>query len=105
MPRPRKAIQVRRIELRLAADDPLLQELAQEAELRGVELTHHIHDLLRNRYLIRHGHTLTELLWIGKAATVELPLQATTPDLGAAPNSAAGAAANAWTDLLNTDEA
>jgi len=44
MARPRTAVPMRRIELRLAADDPMLHELAQEAQLRGVELTHHIHD-------------------------------------------------------------
>ena len=44
MARPRTAMPIRRIELRLAADDPMLRELAQEAQLRGVELTHHIHD-------------------------------------------------------------
>jgi hypothetical protein len=62
MPRPRKAAHIRRIELRLAENDPLLLELAQEVQLRGVELTQHIHDLLRNRYLLRHGHSLTDLL-------------------------------------------
>ncbi len=50
MARPRKAVPMRRIELRLATDDPMLRELAQEAQLRGVELTQHIHDLLRSRY-------------------------------------------------------
>jgi hypothetical protein len=37
MARPRKTAPMRRIELRLAADDPVLRELAQEAQLRGVE--------------------------------------------------------------------
>jgi hypothetical protein len=64
MPRPRKAVHVRRIELRLAEEEPLLLELTQEAQLRGVELTQHIHDLLRGRYLIRRGQSLTNLLWV-----------------------------------------
>jgi hypothetical protein len=101
MPRPRRAVQVRRIELRLAADDPLLEELAQEAELRGVDLTHHIHDLLRSRYLNLHGHSLTELLWIGGAATAELSSAHTEP----MPNRSASAAASAWADLLDSEEA
>jgi hypothetical protein len=105
MPRPRKAVQVRRIELRLAADDPLLQELAQEAELRGVELTHHIHDLLRSRYLMRRGQSLNDLLWVTGSSTTQSPSQPATPDLGAAPNRAASAASSAWTELLDTGEA
>jgi hypothetical protein len=39
MARPRKAVAIRPIELRLAADDPMILELMQEARLRGVELT------------------------------------------------------------------
>jgi hypothetical protein len=74
--------------------------LAQEAELRGVELTHHIHDLLRSRYLIRRGHSLTELLWIGGAARTESPSRDTEP----VPNRSASAAASAWTDLLDTGQ-
>jgi hypothetical protein len=53
MPRPRKAAPIRQIELRLAVDDPLLIQLAHEAQLRGVELTHHIHDLLQRNLIIK----------------------------------------------------
>jgi hypothetical protein len=69
MPRPRKAVAIRRIELRLAADDPMILELVQEARLRGVELTQHIYDLLRSRYLLRHGQSFQDLLWVPGSAT------------------------------------
>ena len=102
MARPRK--RVRRIELRLAEDDLLLVELAQEAQLRGVELTQHIHDLLRSRYLIRHGQSLHDLLWIPGATTAASAngTATTTPE---APSTAvASAAAAAWSDILETEE-
>ena len=73
MARPRKAISIRWIELRLAADDPMILELAQEAQLRGVELTQHIHDLLRSRYLLRHGQSFQDLLWVPGTATIDAP--------------------------------
>jgi hypothetical protein len=69
--------------------------------LRSVELPHHIHDLLRKRYLIRRGHSVSELLWIGGAATAELPSPDTDPVL----TPLARAAAAAWSDLLSTEEA
>ena len=47
------------MELRLATDDPLLEELTQEAQRRGVELQQHIYDLLRGRYLLRRGESLS----------------------------------------------
>jgi len=98
MARPHKSARVRRIELRLAEDDPLLVELAQEAKVRGVELTQHIYDLLRSRYLIRHGKSLHNLLWVPGAqeasgAHSEAPLTA-----------AASAAAVAWSDMLEQEE-
>jgi hypothetical protein len=104
MPRPRKAVQVRRIELRLAAVDPLLKELAQEAELRGVELTHHIHDLLRSRYLIRRGQSLSDLLWVPGGAMTAPPAPTPVSEPSAS-HPAASAAAIAWTELLDTGEA
>jgi hypothetical protein len=64
MARPRKVVAIRRIELRLSTNDPMLRELAQAAQLRSVELTQHIHDLLRSRYLLRHGQSFQELLWV-----------------------------------------
>ena len=105
MPRPRKAAHVRRIELRLAEDDPLLLELAQEAQLRGVELTHHIHDLLRSRYLLRHGQSFQDLLWIGGGAAALSSPHLPTPEVDSAPDPSASAAAAAWTDLLDAQEA
>ena len=103
MPRPRKAVQVRRIELRLAADDPLLKELAREAELRRVEFTHHIHDLLRTRYLIRRGQSLNDLLWSRAGSTAQPPpTPAPQPDSTSDPSASAAAAA--WSDLLDTQE-
>ncbi|SRR6266508_6339253 len=104
MARPRKTIHVRRIELRLAEDDPLLQELAQEAQVRRVELTQHIHDLLRSRYLIRHGQSLHDLLWVPGATTPAPPNSTSTTTPEAPSTAAASAAAAAWSDMLETDE-
>lgn len=47
--RPRK--NVHRLELRLNADDPMVQALTQEAEARHVTLQQHITDILTARYL------------------------------------------------------
>jgi hypothetical protein len=105
MPRPRKAMPMRRIELRLAADDPMLRELAQEAQLRGVELTHHIHDLLRSRYLLRHGQSFQDLLWVPGSPTTDAPAPTPAPDPEPASDPSATAAAAAWADLLDTREA
>ena len=104
MPRPRKAAHVRRIELRLADDDPLLLELAQESRLRGVELTQHIHDLLRSRYLLRRGQSLTDLLWIPGSATAESAAHTQDPNASPVSDVSATAAAAAWTALLEMEE-
>jgi hypothetical protein len=103
MARPRKATRVRRIELRLAEDDPLLEELVQEAKLRRVELTQHIHDLLRSRYLLRHGQSLHDLLWVPGITTASAPNSAPT-SIPEAPSTAAARAAAAWSDMLETQE-
>src|SRR5215207_4837443 len=105
MPRPRKTRAIRRIELRLAADDPMLRELAQEAQLRGVELTHHIHDLLRSRYLLRHGQSFQDLLWVPGGPTTESPAPTPPPDPEPAAEPSATAAAAAWADLLDREAA
>lgn len=47
--RPRKRTQ--RVELRLNADDPAMQALAQEARQRHISLQEHIADILTARYL------------------------------------------------------
>jgi hypothetical protein len=104
MPRPPKAGAIRRIELRLFTDDPMLRELAQEAQLRGVELTHHIHDLLRSRYLRRHGQSFQDLLWIPGSATTDTPARTPAPAPEPAADPSATAAAAAWVDLLDTEE-
>jgi hypothetical protein len=103
MARPRKSTRVRRIELRLAEDDPLLAELAQEAKLRGVELTQHIHDLLRSRYLLRHGQSLHDLLWAPGAPAVSGPYDEPTARSDAQLTAASSAAA-AWSDMLGTEQ-
>jgi hypothetical protein len=105
MPRPRKAVAIRRIELRLAADDPMLHELAREAELRAVELTQHIHDLLRSRYLLRHGQSFQDLLWVPGSATTDMPASTQAPDPEPAAEPSATAAAAAWADLLDMEAA
>jgi len=105
MSRPRKAVPMRRIELRLAADDPMLHELAQEAQLRGVELTHHIHDLLRSRYLLRHGQSFQDLLWVPGSPTTDAPAPTPAPDPEPAAEPSATAAAAIWADLLGMAEA
>jgi len=105
MPRLRKAVPMRRIELRLATDDPMLRELAQEAQLRGVELTHHIHDLLRSRHLLRHGQSFQDLLWVPGSATIDSPAPTPARDPEPAAEPSATAAAAVWADLLDTGEA
>jgi hypothetical protein len=105
MARPRKAVAIRRIELRLAANDPMILELAQEARLRGVELTQHIHDLLRSRYLLRHGQSFQDLLWVPGTATIDAPAPIPTPDPEPPADSSATAAAAAWADLLDMEAA
>jgi hypothetical protein len=104
MARPRKAVSIRRIELRLTTDDPMLHELAQEAQLRGVELTQHIHDLLRSRYLLRHGQSFQDLLWVPGSVTTDAPARTPPPDPEPAAEPSATAAAAAWADLLDTRE-
>jgi hypothetical protein len=104
MARPRKSAHVRRIELRLAGNDPLLEELVQEAQLRGVELTQHIHKLLRSRYLIRHGQSLHDLLWVPSTTMASAPNGAPTSKPEAPSTAAASAAAAAWSDMLESEE-
>jgi|SRR5581483_5320416 len=104
MPRPRKSTRLRRIELRLAEGDPLLDELVQEAQLRGVELTQHIHDLLRGRYLLRHGQSLHDLLWLPGAAITSAPNGEPMPTPDTPSTSAARAAAGAWSAMLDAEE-
>jgi hypothetical protein len=96
---------MRRVELRLAVDDPMLRELAQEAQLRGVELTHHIHDLLRSRYLLRHGQSFQELLWVPGSSTIESPAPTPASDPEPAADPSAMASAAAWASLLDMEEA
>ncbi len=103
MARPRTSAPVRRIELRLAENDPLLDELAQEAQLRRVELTQHIHDLLRSRYLLRHGQSLHDLLWVPGSTTASGSNGAPTSTPDAPGAAAASAAAAAWSDMLETE--
>lgn len=105
MPRLRHNNGVRRIELRLPADDPMLEELAQEAERRGVELQQHIYDLLRGRYLLRRGESLATLLWLPGATTSSDVVEENGMPSAAVPNRTASAAASAWADLLGTGDA
>ena len=105
MARPRKAVAIRRIELRLAANDPMILELAQEAQLRGVELTQHIHDRLRSRYLLRHGQSFQDLLWVPGSTTTDAPARTPAPDPEPPAGSSATAAAAAWADLLDSEAA
>lgn len=105
MARPRRAAGVRRIELRLRADDPVLEEVAQEAERRGVEIQQHIYDLLRGRYLLRRGESLATLLWLPRAPTDgDAPAATGLPDAGAMAAPSASAAASAWAELLGTGD-
>ena len=104
MPRPPKAGAIRRIELRLSADDPMLHELVQEAQLRGVELTQHIYDLLRSRYLLRRGQSFQELLWVPGSAATESPLHRPPAAAESAADPSATAAAGAWADLLDMEQ-
>lgn len=103
MARPRRVVGVRRIELRLAADDPMLEELTAEAQQRGVELQLHIYDLLRGRYLLRRGESLIELLWL-PGERVEAAANTAPGDAPGAHDPAAAAAAHAWDELLGVDD-
>ncbi len=105
MARPRKTVAIRRIELRLAADDPMILELVQEARLRGVELAQHIHDLLRSRYLLRHGQSFQDVLWVPGSATTNTPASTQAPDPEPPADSSATAAAAACADLLSMESA
>ncbi|MBK9715044.1 MAG: hypothetical protein IPO81_27725 [Kouleothrix sp.] len=85
----------------MVTDDPLLEELTQEAERRGVELQQHIYDLLRGRYLLRRGESLATLLWLpGTSAAGDDAEEPDAANVGAAHDRMAGAAASAWADLL-----
>jgi hypothetical protein len=106
MARPRRSAPICRIELRMITDDPLLEELTQEAERRGVELQQHIYDLLRGRYLLRRGESLAELLWLpGTTAAADTVAENAPTVSSAATDRSASAAASAWTDLLQSGDA
>ena len=105
MGRPPKAGAIRRIELRLSADDAMLHELSAEAQLCGVELTQHIHDLLRSRYLLHHGQSFQDLLWVPSGPTTDTPARTPAPDPEPAAEPSATAAAAAWADLLGMEAA
>jgi hypothetical protein len=105
MARPRKTGAIRRIELRLAAEDPIILELAQEAQLRGVELTQHIHDLLRSRYLLRHGQSFLDLLWVPGGITTDVSAHTPAPEPEPPAEPSATAAAAIWADLLDLEAA
>lgn len=62
---------IQRVELRLRTDDPMVIELMEEANKRGVLLQQHIFDLLMARYLARRGDSLQALLWIPSAPETE----------------------------------
>jgi hypothetical protein len=105
MARPRRSASVRRIELRLRADDPVLEEVAREAERRGVELQQHIYDLLRGRYLLRRGESLATLLWLpGERPPVNQADRMNEPEPARAADLSASAAAAAWSTLLGTSD-
>lgn len=88
-----------RIELYLPRDDPMPEELLEEARLRGVSPGQHIKDLLQARYLARHGErSLSDLLWVPESpsAPPDAP-QAPEPDPEPPPTTAsASKAAGAW---------
>jgi hypothetical protein len=86
----------------MVTDDPLLEELTQEAERRGVEVQQHIYDLLRGRYLLRRGESLTTLLWLPGEVPAAAPTEPECPDVTARP---ARDAATAWVELLGTADA
>jgi hypothetical protein len=106
MARPRRSAPIRRIELRMVTDDPLLEELSEEAERRGVELQQHIYDLLRGRYLLRRGESLATLLWLpGGYSAAETTTEMADSGSATMRDPSANAAASAWADLLGTDDA
>lgn len=96
MPQPKDA-DVQRIELRLRNDDPMVVELMAEVEVRGVTPQQHIFDLLRARYLARHGESLHAALWYPTPDAGD----ATDPPNGSDSDEAPGArdAAAFWADM------
>lgn len=87
----------RRIEVRIAEGDDLLQELAGEAAQRGVTLPQHVYDLLRTRYLARRGQALGDLLWVpGEGVS-----QGREEEPAPSPAGAAAGAASAWLGMLD----
>jgi hypothetical protein len=97
MPRPKKDIEQRRIELSWR-DDEMMRALDREAIDRGVSLQQHIYDIVRARWLAQQGKPLAPFYGGGPSApsvaseSEPLPEE---PDT----NEAAGAAAAAWLDL------
>lgn len=80
----------------------MVAELISEAEARGVSLPQHVADLLRARYVVRHGGDYAALLWV-PAGELGAQAQAQPADQAAEdqPPAQAAAAASAW---LNIDD-
>jgi hypothetical protein len=57
---------------------------------------------LRCRYLLRHGQSFQDLLWVPGGPTTDAPAPTPTPDPEPAAEPSATAAAAAWADLLDT---
>lgn len=55
-------------------NDTMLQELRQEADLRGVTIQQHIRDLLMARHLQRRGQDYQALLWVPSTGSSPPPV-------------------------------
>jgi hypothetical protein len=60
---------------------------------------------LRSRYLLRHGQSFQDLLWVPGGPTTEPPARTRAPDPEPATDPSATAAAAAWADLLDMEKA
>lgn len=97
---PRKAgAPIARIEINgpFREGDAVLDELRAEAAARNVSLQQHIYDVLRARYLARHGESYMQLLW----TPTDPAVQPTAAPSETPPTDPAGEAASAWLDMLD----
>ena len=93
----RRGAPIARIEINgpFREGDPVLDELRAEAAARNLTIQQHIYDVLRARYLARHGQSYMDLLWTPSDPAAQ-PAAAAPPP----PADAAGQAAAAWLDML-----
>lgn len=97
MGRPSDKNKYIRVELRFlrAQPGPAYAELLEEATLRGVSLSEHIHELLQHRFNARHGMPYIETLWVPTQPSTAATPPSPPPNEDPAP-AGGRAAAKAW---------